>query len=72
MKTGTMFYNPCTDRVDIRYRNYDTFGGLHCGMTMDVWINGKWIPTRIEYGDDGWYLWGPEFKGIGLDGLKVR
>ena len=36
---------------------------------MDVNINGKWVPTRIEMGDD-WYLVG--VKTDSLPGLTVR
>lgn len=55
--------------MDIRFGLYDYHGGLQCGETLDVKISGKWVPTRIEMGDD-WYL-----VGINVDdlvGLIVR
>ena len=55
--------------MDIRFSLEDYYGGLHCGTTMDVNIDGKWIPTRIEMGDD-WYLVGVESDS--LSGLTVR
>ena len=45
------------------------YEGLHCGDVFDVKINGKWIPTRIEFGRD-WFLVG--IKTDNLVGLIVR
>ena len=69
MQKGKLFYNPYNDRMDVRFSNGDTYGGLHCGTTMDVLINNKWVPTRIEYADN-WYL--VTHKNIDMDGLEVR
>lgn len=66
---GTLVYDRETDRIDVRFGLEDYYGGLHCGTTMDVNINGKWIPTRIEMGND-WYLVG--VKTDSLPGLTVR
>ena len=66
---GTLVYDRETDRIDVRFGLEDYYGGLHCGTTMDVNIDGKWIPTRIEMGDD-WYLVGVETDS--LSGLTVR
>lgn len=66
---GTLIYDQETDRIDVRFGLEDYYGGLHCGTTMDVNINGKWVPTRIEMGDD-WYLVG--VKTDSLSGLTVR
>ena len=66
---GTLVYDRETDRIDVRFGLEDYYGGLHCGTTMDVNINGKWVPTRIEMGDD-WYLVG--VKTDSLPGLTVR
>ena len=66
---GTLVYDRETDRIDVRFGLEDYYGGLHCGTTMDVNINGKWVPTRIEMGDD-WYLVG--VKTGSLPGLTVR
>ena len=48
MKTGALIYDPLTDRVDVRYSDGSSYGGLHCGTTLEVFYNGEWIPTRIE------------------------
>ena len=66
---GTLVYDRETDRIDVRFGLEDYYGGLHCGTTMDVNINGKWVPTRIEMGDD-WYHEGVESDC--LSGLTVR
>lgn len=42
---------------------------LHCGECFDVFVRGKWKPTRIEYGDN-WYLVG--IRAEDLNGLRVR
>ena len=48
------------------------YGGLHCGTCMDVFVNNRWKPTRIEldWGGKGWYLVGVPTDSI--VGLRVR
>lgn len=69
MKQGSLFYDENQDRIDIRFGLNDYYGGLHCGETMDVLLDGQWLPTRIEKGRD-WYLIG--VKTSSLIGLMVR
>ena len=69
MRQGVLVPDLQSGRMDIRFSLEDYYGGLHCGTTMDVNIDGKWIPTRIEMGDD-WYLVG--IKTNSLPGLTVR
>ncbi len=69
MRIGTLIMNLENQRMDIRYPSGEVYGGLHCGECFDVNINGKWIPTRIEMGDE-WYLVGIKLKEI--IGLTVR
>lgn len=59
-----------TGRADIRFDCEDFYGGLHCGTTMDVWLNEGWVPTRIEMGSVGWYL--VDVKLDCIWGIKVR
>ena len=69
MNTGALVKQRGSDCLDIRFGLYDYHGGLQCGETLDVKISGKWVPTRIEMGED-WYL-----VGINVDdiiGLIVR
>ena len=62
-------YDSSTNRFDVLYEEGNSYGGLHCGTAMEVLINDKWIPTRIEYGND-WYLVGVQKES--LPGLQVR
>lgn len=68
-KTGTLVFDEYTDRYDIRFDIDNYYGGLHCGECMDVYIDGKWTSTRIEY-DENWYLVGITTKD--LNGLQVK
>lgn len=69
MKTGVLINQKGSDRMDIRFSLNQYYGGLHCGETFEVKINGKWVPTRIEMGKS-WYLIGIETDE--LVGLIVR
>jgi hypothetical protein len=69
MKKGALVYDEDQDRMDIRFSLDDYYGGLHCGETMEVFLGGKWIPTRIEKGC-AWDLVG--VKRTPLPGLLVR
>lgn len=66
---GVLVMQPESGRIDIRFGLDDYYGGLHCGTAFEVFVNGEWIPTRIEMGD-GWYLVGIRTKS--LIGLCVR
>ena len=55
--TGALVFDERTDRYDIRFDLNSYYGGLHCGECFDIFVRGKWKPTRIEYGDN-WYLVG--------------
>ena len=57
MRQGVLIYDHDTDRMDIRFDLDDYYGGLHCGTSMEVFVNNKWVPTRIEINDQ-WYLVG--------------
>ena len=69
MKKGILIYDSSTNRFDVLYEEGNSYGGLHCGTTMEVLINDEWAPTRIEYGND-WYLVGVQKES--LPGLQVR
>lgn len=69
MKQGVLIYDDASGRMDIWFGQDDYYGGLHCGTSIEVLADGKWIPTRIEMSDD-WYLVGlPQCR---LPGLTVR
>ena len=67
--TGALVFDERTDRYDIRFDLNSYYGGLHCGECFDVFVRGKWKPTRIEYGDN-WYLVG--IRAEDLNGLRDR
>ena len=67
--TGALVFDERTDRYDIRFDLNDYYGGLHCGDCIEVFVRGKWKPTRMEYGDN-WYLVG--VRASDLNGLRVR
>lgn len=68
-KQGALYYDKESGRFDIRFDLDDYYGGLHCGTTLDVMINGKWVPSRIEMASD-WFLVGVRTSSIA--GLQVR
>jgi hypothetical protein len=70
MKQGVLVYDEQSGRMDIRFGLEEYYGGLNCGTTMDVLINDRWIPTRIEYASD-WFLVGLT-NVPSLAGLSVR
>ena len=67
-KTGALIFDETADRYDIRFDVNDYYGGLHCGDCFEVFVRGKWKPTRMEYGDN-WYLVG--IRAADLSGLLL-
>lgn len=69
MRQGVLVPDSQSGRMDIRFGLEEYYGGLPCGECMEVLVDEKWLPTRIEMGD-GWYLTG--IKTDNLEGLIVR
>jgi len=70
LKRGYLSWNSGTQRIRVRFDDGDDID-LHCGMTMDALVDGKWTPTRIEFRAE-WYLVGL-FHEDGIPaGLKIR
>ena len=70
-KTGALIFDETADRYDIRFDLNDYYGGLHCGDCLEVFVRGKWKPTRIEMSAaQEWYLVG--IRAEDLTGLRVR
>ena len=66
-RTGALIFDERTDRYDIRFDVSEYYGGLHCGDCFDVFVRGKWKPTRMEMNaTQEWYLVGVRAK------LKVK
>ena len=47
-RTGALVFDELTDRYDIRFDLSDYYGGLHCGDCLEVFVRGKWKPTRPQ------------------------
>ena len=70
-RTGALIFDERTDRYDIRFDVSEYYGGLHCGDCFDVFVRGKWEPTRMEMNaTQEWYLVG--VRANDLNGLRVR
>ena len=69
-RTGALIFDETADRYDIRFDVNDYYGGLHCGDCMEVFVRGKWKPTRMEYGGQlvsCRYSGGRPFRAAGTD-----
>lgn len=73
-KIGWLGYNYENERFGILDKmDLWADSGLHCGECFEVFINGEWIPDRIEMKRDNvWYLVENKLEGSELEGLKVR
>ena len=69
MRKGVLVLQLETERLEMRFSPTEYYGGLHCGETLEVQMNERWIPTRIEMGRN-WYLVGIQTDD--LIGLIVR
>lgn len=70
MKFWYSSLNAETNRIHVSFWDGDEYD-LHCRMTFKVLIDGRWVPTRIEFSSD-WYLvdlFEPDNIPVGL---KVR
>jgi len=74
MKVGQLIFDAITQRMDIVYRDGTFHGGLNCGNTFEVLIDGHWHTARIEYshGYGCWYLAGVRKHCRHIVGLTVR
>ena len=70
MREGILIPDMQNGRADIRFSSDNCYGGLHCGTTMDIWLNERWVPTRIEMDSRGWFLVGVQVEI--LWGQRVR
>lgn len=68
-RQGTLIYDTKAQRMDIRFDLDNYCGGLCCGHCFEVFVNGRWTPTRIEMAED-WYL--VDVPTRDLIGLRVR
>ena len=72
-KKGILGYNYDNDRIGILdVMDLWADDGLHCGETLEVYIDGEWKSDRIEMSGSEWYLVYSKLKGDQLEGIKVR
>ena len=67
MRDANMRYNPELDRWSVSYGDNDY--GIHCGELIDLMLNGRAIPCRLEFGK-AWYVVVDEVE-LGLRPSKV-
>ena len=70
---GYLTYNTVTSRYDFSecslVRNKMSF---HCGSSMEIFLKGRWSPTRLEHNGTKWYLEGTGLSGKKLEKHKIR
>lgn len=75
MITGRLGYNASNDRYGLLVSDLWVIEGFHCGQTLEVSVDGRWIPTRMEmvWDEDGghWYLVDTPYYGD-LEYVKAR
>ena len=73
MVKGKLGYNSENGRYGILTMDLWEDNGLHCGETLEIFLDGKWQSDRIEMGVDGeWYLVYSKLRGSDLEYLPVR
>ena len=75
MIEGRLGYNSSNDRYGVLVTDLWKNNGLHCGEGIEVFVDDKWIYSRMEmaWGKDGnhWYLVGTPYYGD-LEYVRVR
>lgn len=75
MIEGRLGYNDSNDRYGILVSDLWENEGLHCGEGVEVLVDDKWVPSRMEmaWAEDGnyWYLVGTTYYGD-LEYVRVR
>lgn len=75
MIEGVLRYNSVNGRYGLIVSGSWRFSGFCCGETLEVYLGGKWVPSRMEMAwtnqERYWYLVDtPFFRN--LDGIRVR
>lgn len=72
MKEGKLKYNNRNRRYGLVSSDIWLDTGLHCGESLEVRIDDRWIPTRIEMDEKReWYLIETSYCG-NLENVQVR
>lgn len=72
MTEGRLGYNTANDRYGLLVSDLWVNKGFHCGECLEVFVNGKWIRTRMEMSAERkWYLVDTPYYG-NLEYVKAR
>lgn len=71
MKIGRLGYNCENDRYGLLISDLWENDGFHCGECLEVLVDDKWFPTRMEMSDGEWYLVGTKYRGD-LEYIQAR
>lgn len=73
--TGRLGYNSANDRYGLLVSDLWEDDGFHCGESLEVLVDDKWVETCMEmaWEEDGnhWYLVGTPYKGD-LEYVRAR
>lgn len=73
MTEGRLSYNSEQDRYGLLVADLWHHPGLHCGETLEIWMDGEWVPTRMEMDVSGlWYLVNTPFISEGIEHVRAR
>ena len=72
---GRLGYNSCNDRYGLLVSDLWKHEGFHCGESLEVMYDGKWVFTRMEmsWDENGghWYLVDTPYYG-NLEYVRAR
>lgn len=70
---GRLGYNSENDRYGLLVSDLWENDGFHCGESLQVEIDNKWVDTRFEMGiDNEWYLVGTPYRGSDIEYITAR
>ena len=76
MTEGRLGYNSDNDRYGLLVSDLWQHDGFHCGETLEVMVDGKWIQSRMEMAwtpaGGEWYLVGTPYRGNDLEYIRAR
>lgn len=72
MMQGRLGYNSENDRYGLLVTDLWENEGFHCGDCLEVYVEDRWMQTRMEMGaNQQWYLVGTPYYGD-LEYVRAR
>lgn len=68
---GVLRYNRERDCYGLQSGDQWQKEAFHCGDTLEILMDGKWVPTRIEMEQGEWYLVKTPYRGD-LENIPAR